>query len=98
MKFLQGIQKEGIKIPNWDFGQILKDLEWRCPYRVKTTILCDFLGIFEIFRGKGTLDHESRKFYLHGISPTHQFRQLCLGEFFLDRPNLDGASGHEFES
>jgi hypothetical protein len=37
----------------------------------KYTILGHFLGIFEIFRGKGTLDYQSIKFYLVDSLSTH---------------------------
>jgi hypothetical protein len=72
-----------MKIPNWDFGQIPKGLEWRCKNREKSTIPRHFWGIFEIFGGgKGTPDHKSGKIYLVNILPPQQSRQLCLEEVF----------------
>jgi hypothetical protein len=57
-----------MKKPSGAFGQIPKGLEWRCKNRPKSTILGDFLVIFEIFNGgKGTQDHKSGKKILVNI-------------------------------
>jgi hypothetical protein len=66
-----------MKIPIWAPGKIQKGLVWGYSNREKSTILEHVLGIFEIFGGgKGTADHQSKKFYLVDILPTHQSRQL----------------------
>jgi hypothetical protein len=53
-----------MRIPNWYFGEILKELEWRCSKREKSTIPGHFLEILENFRGgKGTPDIQSIKKY-----------------------------------
>jgi hypothetical protein len=71
-----------MKIPSWVSVKIQKGLEWRCQNREKSTILCHFLGIFEIFRGgKETPYHQSRKKKVN-ILPTHQSRKFCIEEVF----------------
>jgi hypothetical protein len=71
-----------MKISIWSLGKIQKGLVWGYSNRAKSIILGRVSEIFEIFRGKGTLDHPSRKFYILNILPTHQCGQLCLARLF----------------
>jgi hypothetical protein len=59
----------------------------------KFTISGQFLGIFEIFKRKGTPNHKPGKIHLFDILPPQQSRQLCLEEDFFILPRLgDGLS------
>jgi hypothetical protein len=62
MKFEQEGTKMGMMKSTKYFSQIPWGLDWRRRNKPKSTILGDFWGIYEIFKGgKGTPDHQSKK-------------------------------------
>jgi hypothetical protein len=79
--FIEHVKKKGIKIPVGILAKFKRVLSGDVKQK-KSTILGHVLGIFEIFRGKRTPDHQSRKIYLIKILPTHQSRQLFLEGVF----------------